>query len=130
MPTVITTPKITIDPSLLERIKDSVQEKGQVVVHVLMENKQYDTLIRIWPSTYLYDHHSDHTSELVHAENISYFPIWTQVHQGEYFFTLIFTGLPKSCSMFDLIELCSNQAGAFKVMNIPRTETDVYFVQM
>ncbi len=87
------------------------------------------TYIRIWPSTYLYDHTSDHKSDLVHAEKISYYPEWTMTDSGEAYFSLVFSGLPKSCTVFDLIEHCTNEGGAFKVLNIPRNESDVYYVQ-
>jgi hypothetical protein len=128
-PTIITKPKVQISPEILSELKTQVHEQGQVVVHCIQEIQE-PTLIRIWPTTYLYDHHSAHKSELVHAMNISYFPQWKPIGQGENSFTLIFSGLPESCIVFDLIEHCDNQNGAFKVLNITRTESDVYYVRI
>jgi len=126
--TIIEAPKVDISPSLLDELQQQIHEQGQVIVHCIIESI-FETYIRIWPSTYLYDHHSDHRSELVHAEKISYYPQWTCTVTGQTYFTLIFAGLPKSCILFDLIEHCTNEQGAFKVMSIPRNEKDVYYVQ-
>jgi len=128
-PVIIKKPNSIVSPELLEQLKTKTQEQGQVVVHCIQKSDE-PTYIRIWPSTYLYDHHSDHRSELVHAENISYYPIWKEIGAGEYAFTLIFSGLPKSCLVFDLLEHCENQAGAFRVNSITRNDTDVYYVQL
>lgn len=127
--TIIKDPKIDISADLLEELQSKVHEQGQVVVHCLQES-DFPSFIRIWPSTYLYDHHSDHRSELVHAEKITYFPNWQVVDEGENYFTLIFSGLPKSCKLFDLIEHCSNEGGAFKALNISRNNSDVYYVRV
>ncbi len=128
-PTIIKKPKVNISPEILQELKAQVHEQGQVVVHCIQEIN-VPTLIRIWPTTYLYDQHSDHRSDLVHAVNISYFPEWKAVGYGEHSFTLIFSGLPKSCIVFDLIEHCDNESGAFKVMSITRTSSDVYYVRI
>ena len=134
MATVITKPETTICSKLLEEIKDQTEEMGQVVLHFILKAPDQlfgDTLIRIWPTTYLYDLHSAHRSDLVHIENISYYPEWFVCKAGtETFFTLIFSGLPKSCVAFDFIEHCTNQSGAFQVKNIQRNKTDVYFLQL
>ncbi len=126
---VIEEPKIQISPALLSELKTLVHEKGQVIVHCIQEADDI-TYIRIWPQTNLYCQHTDHVSSLVHAEKISFFPVWTEVYPGENYFTLIFSGLPKSCIVFDLIEHCDNEAGAFKVLSIPRNNTDVYYVKV
>lgn len=130
MATIITAPKVDISKSLLDKLSAQVQEQGQVIVHFVMHTKYIGVNIRIWPTTYLFDQHSDHRSELVHAENISHYPVWTEIYPGNHFFTLIFSGLPKSCSTFDLIEKCTNEHGAFSVKNITRSENDVYYVQI
>lgn len=130
MSEVVVKPEIKISPSLLEKIQTQVHEQGQVIVHFVMRTAYFGMNIRIWPTTYLFDQHSDHRSELVHAENISHYPTWTEVLPGDHFFTLVFSGLPKSCTIFDLIEECSSEHGSFKVLNIPRNESDVYFVQI
>jgi len=131
--TVITRPKVDISTKLLEDMASQVHEQGQVVLHVLysVADGLYPSYIRIWPTTYLYDKGSSHRSELVHAENIAYYPDWYECLPGQsYFFTLIFSGLPPSCTTFDFIEHCTNQSGAFAVFDIARNETDVYYLRM
>jgi len=131
--TVIEKPKVDISPDLLTEIKSQIHEMGQVVLHVLYTVPPgiHPTYIRIWPTTYLFDKNSPHKSELVHAEHIAYYPDWYECMPGKtYFFSLIFSGLPKSCTKFDFIEQCINQAGAFAVHDIHRNDTDVYFLRM
>lgn len=131
--TVITRPKVDISTKLLEDMASQVHEQGQVVLHILYAVAQslYPSYIRIWPTTYLYDQNSSHRSELVHAENIAYYPEWYECIPGQiYFFTLIFSGLPASCEKFDFIEHCTNQSGAFAVTGISRNETDIYYLRM
>ena len=130
MSTLITRPKVEIASELKEQLDQFVQEEGQVIVHCLYASISGLDGIRIWPSTYLYDNSSDHRSNLVHAENISYFPQWTWVGVGENHFTLVFSGLPKSCTSFDLIEDCNGSPGAFKVNGIARNNQDVYYVRI
>jgi len=128
-PTIIDKPKVEISPEILNELKELIHEQGQVVVHCI-QIADFPSLIRIWPTTHLYDHHSEHVSDLVHAENICYFPKWKAVAEGENYFTLIFSGLPNHCVVFDLIEHCTNEGGAFKVMSITRNESDVYYVRV
>ncbi len=132
--TIITKPKIEIEPSLLRKLKYQTEEIGQVVLHFLYQSPDStlgDSLIRIWPTTYLYAQNSAHKSELVHIENISYYPQWYLCKAGsENHFTLIFSGLPKSCTKFDFIEHCTNQAGAFKVHGINRNDSDIYYLKI
>lgn len=132
--TIIKKPKTIISEKLLRQIKTQTEEMGQVVLHFVFRTPDMiygDTLIRIWPTTYLYDLDSAHKSELVHIENITYYPDWYLCPAGtETYFTLIFSGLPKSCVSFDFIEHCTNQSGAFEVRNIQRNKSDVYFLQL
>jgi len=132
--TIIKKPKTKISKKLLREIKTQSEEMGQVVLHFVFQTNDSslgDSLIRIWPTTYLYDLHSAHKSELVHIENITYYPTWFLCPAGtETYFTLIFSGLPKSCTAFDFIEHCTNQAGAFQMKNIQRNNSDVYFLQL
>ena len=99
---------IKIDQKIKNDVKTQVDELGQVVLHFTYKTPSttnMDSLIRIWPTTYLYDLGSAHKSELVHAENIVYYPFWMICPAGkDVHFTLIFSGLPKSCSAFDFIE--------------------------
>jgi len=131
MPSIITKPKVNISEELLAELKTFTQTEGQVIVHCLLYSTvTTGTLVRIWPTTYLFDKHSDHRSNLVTAENISYYPTWQQVPPGKVaHFTLVFTGLPKSCTVFDLVEVIP-QLNGFEAKSIPRNETDVYYVRL
>ncbi len=131
MTTIITKPKIEISPDLLSKLETQIHEAGQVVVHCILSNASPSGMyMRIWPTTHLYPHNSDHVSELIHAENICYYPAWQEMKKGDNYFTLIFAGLPKSCTVFDLMEDCKGSMGAFCIMNIPRNETDVYYAHL
>lgn len=123
-------PKIECAPELLEEFNTDVEQRGQVIVHCLYYSPGGGDGIRIWPTTYLFDQHSDHVSTLALAEKITMYPIWTLTRPGNNTFTLIFTGLPKSCILFDLIEDCNGSPGSFKIKNIQRTKDDVYYVQL
>ena len=111
------------------KTQDEAEEESQVVVHCTFVSGEYEQAIRVWKSTYLLDRGSEHRSELVSAFNVSMYPAWTRVKGGHSLqFTLIFTGLPKSCKAFDLIEIIP-QPGGFVERNIPRNEKDVYRIQ-
>ncbi|WP_235297080.1 hypothetical protein [Portibacter marinus] len=129
---IIEKPKVEISPDILKEIRTKIHEKGQVIFHCLYHNRYFfETAIRIWPSTYLYDHHSDHKSEMVHAEKIVYAPEWQMVApMSSSYFTLIFEGLPKSCSVFDFIEQTGSESGAFIFKNIKRNNADVYYARI
>lgn len=131
MSTIITKPKVEIDKKLLTELLALTKEEKQVIVHCLFDARDmWGAKIRIWPSTFLYDVGSSHRSELVHVDNISICPQWTEVPQGKIaHFSLLFSGLPSVCSTFDLIEEIP-QAGGFKVTGIKRNETDVYYVKV
>lgn len=132
-PSIITKPKVEINPDLLKKLKVQAEEAGQVILHFLFQVPifSYGNKIRIWPSTYLYDLDSTHKSEMVHIENICLYPNWLELKPGDHrFFTLIFSGLPKSCTRFDFIEHCTEGSGAFEVKNISRNESDVYYIRM
>lgn len=114
---------VDMDQTLTE-----VREENQVIVHCRISSAP-GFLIRIWRSTYLHPNGTTTKIPLVHAENISYAPVWTEIKDfGVFSFTLIFNGLPKSCSSFDLIEDITDEFGAFSVYGIERNETDVYSV--
>ncbi|MBK6523182.1 MAG: hypothetical protein IPG08_13135 [Sphingobacteriaceae bacterium] len=73
----------------------------------------------------LIEHGSTRQAKLVHAFNISLAPTWT-LNDGRGF-TLIFEGLSKGCTAFDLREIIP-QDGGFEVFNIQRNKSDVYSV--
>jgi hypothetical protein len=111
-------------------IDDQTLEESYVYVHCYFNNTASDAMIRIWKTTFLIDRVSGSKSKLVHAENISFAPVWTKIPDGvTYSFLLIFTALPKSCQLFDLLEDIP-QSGGFFVDNISRTETDVYHISL
>ena len=127
---IISNPSVSIDTATILQLKTIAQEESQVIVHCSYTSEGFMDLIRIWPTTYLVDQGSAHKSELVHAENVSIAPIWTRLEYGETrIFTLIFTGLPKSCGIFDFIESVPEPNG-FEIRNIQRNASDVYFVEV
>ena len=110
-----------------ERLTE-IRPENQVIVHCHIETSP-GFLLRIWSSTYLHPNGSGGKIPLLHAENITFAPIWTEVMDyGVFRFTLIFSGLPQGCTQFDLIEDITDAYGAFTVLGIPRNETDVYSV--
>lgn len=129
---IITKPKVEIAPDLLKKMQTEVEEKGQVVLHIFYRVPSSNFMqIRIWPTTFLYDSNSSHKSDLVTYHNIVLYPHWHLCFPGEnVYFTLVFNGLPKSCTSFDFIEHCDNEAGAFKVTGIARNESDVYYLRI
>lgn len=128
MPT-ITKPEICQE--ILEALQTEVQEEKQVIVHCCYPATFYvGNLIRIWQSTFLVDERLHHKSHLIHQENISLFPYWTPVPpMKDFWFTLIFSGLPNECRSFDLREEIPEEGG-FLVKNIKRNATDVYRVKI
>jgi len=120
-----------IAKELLESLKTKTEEEKQVIVHCCFPKSPYwGNLIRIWKSTFLIDEKTGHRSELIHADNISIFPYWTEVPpMQDYWFTLVFSGLPKDCTRFDLKEIIPEEHG-FCVQNIRRNESDVYRVKI
>ena len=128
MPTVKNKPKISVSHSLFEQVESQFHELGQVVIHGSVSAKSESVFIRIWPTTFLFDLHSTHKRHLVYFEKISAFPAWTEVKTGSTFtFTLIFSGLPKTCHVFDLMEIIPQYNG-FKISGIKRNTQDVYYL--
>lgn len=127
----ITVPRPTVAPELLKQLQNLTEVERQVIVHCCFPATPFwGSLIRIWPTTYLIDDASGTRSQLVHSENISMAPYWTEVPpMKDFWFTLIFSGLPKSCTQFDLKELIAEEGG-FCVRNIRRNGTDVYRVKI
>jgi len=125
----IVKPKIA--PEIIHQFQTEIETEKQVIVHCCFPATAFsDLLIRIWPSTFLIDHESDHRSALIHHENISLFPYWTEVPPlKDYWFTLVFSGLPRSCRTFDLQEIIP-QEGGFLISDIGRNGTDVYRIKI
>ncbi len=123
--------KPVIAKEILESLQAKTEEEKQVIVHCCFPASPFlGNLIRIWHSTYLFDNQSDHRSKLIHAENISISPYWTPVpFMKDFWFTLIFSGLPKDCKSFDLKEVIPEEGGFF-VESIKRNSSDVYRVKI
>ncbi|MGZ3899187.1 MAG: hypothetical protein ACXVO9_13395 [Bacteroidia bacterium] len=103
-------------------IKTIESEERQTIVHCTCKD---DYAYRVWPTTYLIEHGTGRRAKLITAFNISFAPQWT-INDGKGF-TLIFEGLSKSCTVFDLKEIIP-QEGGFEVTGIARNNMDVYYV--
>jgi len=106
----------------LAEVKTLQSEERQTIVHC---NCGDDYAYRIWPSTYLIERGSGKKVQLITAFNISFAPQWT-LNDGKGF-TLIFGGLSKTCTSFDLKEIIA-ESGGFEVLGIKRNKADVYRV--
>ncbi len=127
-PPVKLKPEVGVE--VLTSISPSTLEDSFVYVHCYFRNDNKDALVRIWKTTYLIDSASGSRSDLVHAENISFAPLWTLIPDYSNFnFLLIFSALPKACTQFDMIEEIP-QPGGFVVRNIQRNQTDVYHIEV
>lgn len=113
-----------------KKTREETTKEKQVIIHCVFTSSHGDMGIRIWPSTFLIAKDISHRSELVLAENIPLAPEWLNVPSGSCLnFTLIFSGLPDECRVFDLVEEIP-QPGGFLVSNIERNGTDVYAINM
>ena len=122
--------KPEVDALVLTSIDMASLEDSFMYVHCYFHNQWTGMLLRIWKTTFLIDPNSDSRSALLHAEHISYAPQWTLIPDGStYSFLLIFSSLPKSCKVFDLLEDIP-QPGSFHVKNIKRNEKDVYHIDI
>lgn len=120
-------PKVNIDEDVKNQIQKKVDDESQVIIHCTYKGSG---AIRIWKSTFLFAKDSSHQSKLVQAENITLYSTWTPVRYGEKkSFSLIFTGLPKTCKVFDLIEKIP-EPGGFEVRNIIRNISDIYHLEV
>jgi hypothetical protein len=119
-----------IDTDVLFAVHPEWLHDSYVYVHAHMSETNQEMLVRIWKSTFLIDKDSGNKSALVHAENITFAPVWTIVPQNlSYTFLLIFHALPKSCTVFDLVEQIP-QPGGFFIPDIARNKTDVYHLNL
>ncbi len=103
-------------------VKTLESEERQTIVHCKIQD---DYAYRIWPSTFLIEHGTGRKAKLLTAFNISFAPEWT-FNDGKGF-TLIFEGLSKTCTLFDLVEIIP-QEGGFEAKGILRNDMDVYHV--
>lgn len=129
MKTIKTDTDFTMDSKTKRQLQSDFQYEGQVIVHGTVHSR-FGGGIRLWKTIFLFDADSDHKSSLIYADNISFHPVWTQLQpNGSHRFTMVFSGLPKSCKRFHLIEVIP-EPGEFKVMNISRNRQDVYDIYL
>ena len=129
----ITLPRIqpAVDDETKRQLQLLADKEHQVVLHCRHTGNPFGgSRIRIWKSTFLLPHHSSHKCQLIHTEKVSIAPKWTWVHEFETFtFTLVFSGLPKDCVVFDLVEDIPEPNG-FVVTGIARNRSDVYLIDL
>ncbi len=106
----------------LVEVQTLQSEERQTIVHCTCGE---DYAYRVWPSTFLIEQGTGKRAKLITAFNISFAPQWT-LNDGKGF-TLIFEGLSKGCTVFDLKEIIP-QEGGFEVKGIRRNNSDVYHV--
>ncbi len=129
-PEKVKTRKNLVNPEALVALLQQTEVQGQVIVHVFCLPQPEEYAIRVWRTTYLVSRTSSHKSRLLHAENISLAPSWTEVKANNpYSFTLIFEALPKDTLLFDLVEII-HQPGGFYYPNLLRNERDVYDIRL
>ncbi len=122
--------KILAGVDVLASIDPAMLDDSYVYVHCSFSIPSPGFLIRIWRTTFLKDTNSSGQSSLIQAENISLAPQWTLVpDSGVFSFLLIFSALPKTCTLFDLAEEIP-QPGGFLVKNIRRNKSDVYRITL
>ncbi len=120
--------KPVVETSIKEAIQNQVETEQQVIVHGSYTAGGFGDGIRIWQTTFLCDQHSAHKSKLIYTEGITNFPTWTLLEPNEKIkFVLVFSGLPKGCTVFDLKEIIPEPDG-FEIINIHRNKSDVYHV--
>lgn len=117
--------KIDIAPELLEQVQTQVEK--QVIVHGVARAKpRCGATLRLWKSIVLIPKESTKQCQLIQSFNIALYPVWQHILPGKsHHFTMIFEGLPKACSQFDLVEMIP-EPGGFEIRNIIRNELDVY----
>ncbi|MCD0455653.1 hypothetical protein LPB85_09355 [Chryseobacterium sp. LC2016-27] len=123
--------KPIIAKEILESLQTKIEEEKQVIVHCCFPASPFlGNLIRIWNTTHLIDNTSSHKSKLIHAENITIYPNWTAVpFMKDFWFTLVFSGLPKDCKSFDFKEEIPEEGGFF-VRSIKRNPSDIYRIKI
>lgn len=121
-------PGVELDEATVKSLLPKAEKEAQVIVHCFYNS--FGESIRIWKTTFLNDNGSRHRSRLLLAENITFYPKWMPVARGKTArFTLVFSGLPKGCRSFDLVEDIP-QPGGFLIRNIKRNGTDVYSLEI
>ncbi len=120
-------PEVEISEAVKKLIQ--LQPENFTILHCSM-NVDEETLIRIWPQTFLIED-SGNKKKLLKAYNISLMPNWTipVINGNKAKFTLLFEGLSKGCNSFFMLEDIPEQGG-FYTADIERNKTDVYSVDV
>ena len=116
-------PQVAIDEAVRELTQEELEKC--TIVHCRLRNNP-ESMLRIWPTTFLIENDGSRR-ELIKAFNISMMPDWTLYPPGNTHigFTLVFEGLSKTCSSFQLLEDIP-EPGGFYTDTILRNKTDVY----
>jgi hypothetical protein len=111
--------------------EEQVDEEKQIIIHCRCDSQgSDDSYIRIWKTTFLIDQDSAFRSDLLFAYNISFYPVWDLLPgNSSRKITLVSGGLPKSCRIFDLIEVADG-TGEFVSKGIVRNKEDVYYTMI
>lgn len=127
MANISTKPQVKIDEEILAYLQ--TEEHRTTIVHCRIYTP-LPTLARIWDTTYLLEDDGYKTA-LIKAFNISMAPDWTWCNaaKGYLNFTLLFEGLRKSCTQFQVVEEIAEPGGFFSD-RIRRNTTDVYEVEL
>lgn len=123
MKTLTAAPEVEMDEKVEELLQ--LQPENCTIVHCRLSATE-EVLIRIWPQTFLIQDNGNR-KKLIKALGIPLMPQWDirSPSNGFVRFTLLFEGLDKSCSHFQLLEDIP-QAGGFYSPTIQRNKTDVY----
>ena len=128
IPEIITEPKVDIEEKLSVKAREATEVERQVIVHAKVGIGNDVMGVRIWASTFLIPYGGGSKSKLLNTENIALFPQWLTVGYKPYHnFTLIFEGLPRNCTQFDIVEQIP-ESGGFEARGILRNASDVYEV--
>jgi len=116
-----------------ESLLANAKEQGQVIVHCLHYGcssecgRTIKCELKLNPSVQLIPKNGAIISKLLHAYNINLPPAKNIKESYGTEFTLVFSGLPKDCTVFDFLEPDEDGRG-WNVKNIKRNNTDVYYI--
>jgi hypothetical protein len=126
----ITTTEVVIDEEIRKELFSNIDEEKQIIVNCIINGGNDGTAARIWKSTYLVDNVSKQRSVLLHTIGVSHYPNWTRIPpKSTLRFSLIFSALPQSTKVFDLVEQIP-ESGGFYFSGLRRNDADVYQVDL
>lgn len=127
MASTTSNPDVKIDEEILAYLQ--TEEVRTTIVHCRIYTP-IPTLARIWSTTYLQEDNGTKVA-LIKAFNISMAPDWTwfDADKGFLHFTLLFEGLSRGCTTFQVVEEITEPGGFFSD-RIQRNATDVYNVEL